>query len=120
MNMNKLLALAETLKTEPKKEKPRYRVRNGKIVIRMAAILAKPKPASNIVEFAPLPREVHIHKVGDTCPHCMGKRRYSWHLTERTEKCFRCNGKGILDARDIAFLRARVQESRPICKVVTA
>lgn len=121
MTMQRLMAMAEQLKaTPPKKAKPRYRVRNGKIVLRMAAVLAKPepKPASNVVQL--LPKEQTVHTVGDTCPHCLGKKRYSWHTKDRTEKCYRCNGKGFLDARDLAFLQKRTQEHRPICHVVTA
>ena len=122
MNMQRLQAMAEQLKAKPapQKEKPRYRVRNGKIVLRMAAVLVKPepKPASNVVQL--LPKEQSVHKVGKTCPHCLGKKRYSWHVKEKTEKCYRCHGKGFLDARDLAFLQKRQQENRPICHVVTA
>lgn len=125
--LNKKLAAIQALraKAEPKPEKPRYRVRNGKIVLRMPAVLAKPEPkpepkqpASNVVQL--LPKEQPVHKIGETCPHCLGKKRYSWHLKEKTEKCYRCNGKGYLDARDLAFLQKRQQEDRPICHVVTA
>ena len=105
-------------KAEPKPEKPRYRVRNGKVVIRMYAVLSKPKPASNVVQL--LTRERSTHRVGETCPHCQGKKTYSWHMYDRTEKCYRCHGKGFLDARDLMFLQRRQQESRAICHVVTA
>jgi hypothetical protein len=120
MNMHKLMAMAEQLKAEPKKEKPRYRVRNGKIVIRMRATLAKPEPKRVSNVFQLLPKERSEHHVGQACPHCLGKKRYSWHVTDKTEKCFRCHGKGFLDARDLAFLRKRQQEGRAICHIVTA
>lgn len=121
MSMQRLMAMAEQLKAkEVKKDKPRYRVRNGKIVLRMYAVLAKPEPkrASNVVQL--LPKEQSVHKLGDTCPHCLGKKRYSWHNSDKTEKCFRCHGKGFLDARDLAYLAKRQEEKRPICHVVTA
>lgn len=103
------------------KPKPRYRVRNGKIVMRMAATLAAPKPASNIREVRrKLPREMGQHVIGGTCPHCLGSGRYGWHLQDRREKCFRCHGKGHLDKRDIQFLAGRQGGAGPICHVASA
>lgn len=115
-----LKALRAKKAAEPVKEKPRYRVRNGKIVIRLRAALAKPGPKSASNVYQMLPKEQSVHRVGDVCPHCLGKKRYSWHVTDKTEKCFRCHGKGFLDARDLAFLHKRQQEGRAICHIVTA
>lgn len=99
--------------------RPRYRVRNGKIVLRMYAELAKPKPASNVRLV--LTRESRPHLLGVECPHCNGTGQYRWHLNhQRVEKCYRCNGKGQLDTRDLEFLTLRKEQKRPICHIVSA
>lgn len=118
-------------KAEPKKEKPRYRVRDGKVVLRMYAVLAKPepkKPVSNVRDlvsgkFQHLQYDRQPVQVGSKCDHCMPGRpgRYKNPLTGEIGKCWPCNGKGIFDARDLAFDNARRRGERgPICHMRSA
>ena len=111
----------ESVELERAKPKPRYRVKNGKVVMRMAAVLAEPKPASNIRKVAAkLPTEKGEHVAGGRCPHCKGSGRYAWHLYETTEKCFRCHGKGVLNNRDIQFYTNRINNGGPVNRVLSA
>ena len=118
---DKLAQVQAMREQKPKPEKPRYRVRNGKIVMRLYAVLAEKKPASNIREIASkLPKESKRHTVGGRCPHCKGTGSYTWHLYEHKEKCFRCHGKGFLSQRDIQFYNNRLGGAGPICDVESA
>lgn len=64
---------------------------------------------------------VEEHKNGGVCPHCRGSGRYMFHTDpKRNERCFRCNGKGHLNERDLAFLQRRVGGAAPICLVSSA
>lgn len=118
---DKLAQVRAMRESETKPEKPRYKVRNGKIVIQMQATLAEKKPASNIREIAKkLPKESTQHIVGGRCPHCSGTGRYAWHLYDKKEKCFRCHGKGFLNQRDIQFYNDRLGGAGPICDVQSA
>ncbi|WP_417244393.1 hypothetical protein [Celeribacter sp.] len=77
----------------------------------------------NAVEkaMATLPVESSRHEVGDICPHCLGAGRYSAHMGHfHNDKCYRCDGKGTLDAKDLAFFQRRVKGAGPVCHVVTA
>lgn len=114
---------------EPKQEKPRYRVRNGKIVLRMRAVLAKPKPASNVAKLVMNPKFQALQydrqrvRVGSPCQHCMPGRpgRYKNPATGVVDKCYVCHGKGVLDARDKAYDDARWRGERgPICHMHSA
>lgn len=58
--------------------------------------------------FTPL---VHQHVVGGVCPHCNGVGRFYGN-----GKCFRCDGKGKLDEKDLAFYEKRKRTGRPICR----
>lgn len=61
------------------------------------------------------------HVAGHTCPHCRGTGRYRFHTdATRNEKCFRCDGKGTLNAKDMAFLNKRIGGAGPVCWVVSA
>lgn len=61
------------------------------------------------------------HAVGNTCPHCNGTGRYRFHTdATRNEKCFRCDGKGTLNAKDLAFLDKRLGGAGPVCWVKSA
>lgn len=97
--------------------------RNGKPHYRTAPGVAVPKRRGNPVTslLDRLPKERAEHKVGGTCPHCQGSGRYSAHRGHfRNEKCYRCDGKGVLNARDISFLNRRLSGGEPLCRVVTA
>lgn len=100
------------LGTCPLTGKPRYRT--------------APAVAEHIPTFAEraarwLEAKADQHVAGHTCPHCRGTGRYRFHTdATRNEKCFRCDGKGVLNAKDLAFLNKRIGGAGPICWVVTA
>lgn len=96
------------------------RTKGTKKVVRVYAIFAKrPNPVASLLDR--LPKEHGEHKVGGTCPHCLGSGRYSAHRGHfHNEKCYRCDGKGVLNARDISYLNRRLSGGEPLCRVVTA
>lgn len=97
--------------------------RNGKPHYRTTPGVAVSKPAVNPVLdiLMTLPVENSRHIEGGTCPHCEGIGRYSAHRGHfNNEKCFRCHGKGTLDAKDIAYLERRRQGAGPLCHIKTA
>lgn len=96
------------------------RTKRGKPVYEVYAICTKPRnPVASLLDR--LPMESQRHEEGDTCPHCLGTGRYNAHKGHfHNEKCYRCNGKGLLDARDLAFLDRRKKGAGPICHIVTA
>ncbi len=94
--------------------KPHYRTTPG---------IAVPKPRHNPVAslLDRLPQESPRHAVGGTCPHCLGSGRYSAHRGHfHNQKCYRCDGKGVLNAKDLAFLNRREAAKAPVCRVATA
>lgn len=96
------------------------RTKRGKPVYEVYATFAKTKnPVTSLLDR--LPREQAEHHEGDTCPHCLGSGRYTAHRGHfANEKCYRCDGKGLLDKKDLAFLKRRLEADEPICVVVTA
>lgn len=96
--------------------------RNGKPWYRTTPAVAVPKTKRNRVrELLSLPRETGQHIENGVCPHCQGGGRYSAHLGHfHREKCYRCDGKGLLDAIDLRFLKRREVNAEPICHIVTA
>lgn len=97
------------------------RTKNGKPIYRVHAIIHRVQNpvVSSLVDR--LPKERPEHRVGDTCPHCLGSGRYSAHRGHfNNEKCFRCDGKGVLNAKDLAYLRRREVAKAPVCRVVSA
>lgn len=96
--------------------------RNGKPHYRTTPGIAVPKaPINPVRELLSLPQEHSKHEAGGECPHCLGTGRYSAHLGHFTnERCYRCNGKGTLDARDLAFLRRRETKREPVCRIKSA
>lgn len=65
--------------------------------------------------------KLHDHKNGGSCPHCGGTGRYRFHTNpHRNEKCYRCNGKGRLDTRDLVFFARRLQGGGPVNWVISA
>ena len=101
------------LGTCPVTGKPRYRTAPAVVVER------KPSFAERAARWLEAKRTDHV--AGSTCPHCNGTGRYRFHTdTSRCEKCFRCDGKGTLNAKDLAFLNKRIGGAGPVCWVVTA
>lgn len=95
------------------------RIKDGKKVVRVYAICRKVNIIRDLMDR--LPHESPDHHLGGTCPHCLGTGRYSAHRGHfHNSKCYRCNGKGLLDNRDMAFLQRRMGSHEPICHIVTA
>lgn len=90
--------------------KPHYRV--------MPTIERTPRAADHLAMWAESKAEQH--RAGGSCPHCQGTGRYYLHTKAGNNKCYRCNGKGVLDGRDMAFLNRRLGGKGPVCWVVTA
>lgn len=91
--------------------KPHYRV--------MPTIEKKPTAAEVVAGWAESKAEQHV--LGGTCPHCLGMGRITFHTNAaRREKCYRCDGKGRLNERDLAFFSRRLRGTGPICWVQTA
>lgn len=100
------------------KPKPIIRVRMGGVITK--AMLRKALGIKSVIEKWAESKAAQ-HGVGSECPHCSGTGRYRFHTdAQRNERCYRCNGKGKLDARDMAFLNRRLQGGEPVCWVVTA
>ena len=111
--------LTET--TVAKVAKPRIRVYAGAIItdLMLKLALGIETAAQKLERWVEAKRA--DHKVGELCPHCSGTGRYHLHTQRGSNgKCFRCNGKGRLDARDLAFLDRRAGGAGPICWVVSA
>lgn len=106
--------------TVPENWKDAGRTKRGKAVYVAYAIFAKKSnPVADLL--ARLPQESGKHEVGGTCPHCSGSGRYSAHRGHFVnEKCFRCDGKGTLNGKDLAYLRRREAADEPVCRVVSA
>ena len=66
---------------------------------------------------AVLTKEDGQHTLGGTCPHCNGTGRYLIHTKREYQKCYRCNGKGRLDHRDLEYLHMRVDTGAPISRI---
>lgn len=101
--------------------KPRLRVRAGGVVTELMIKLALglETAAQKLQRWAEAKRGQHV--AGGQCPHCSGTGRYRFHTDPtRNDKCFRCDGKGTLNERDLAFLDRRVGGAGPVCWVVSA
>lgn len=101
--------------------KPRVRVRAGALLTELAIKLALglETAAQKLQRWAEAKRGQHV--VGAACPHCSGTGRYRFHTDPtRNDKCFRCDGKGTLNERDLAFLDRRIGGAGPVCWVVSA
>lgn len=94
--------------------------RNGKPHYRVKPVVErKPTAATWLSRWAESKAEQH--RVGAVCPHCRGTGRYRFHADRsRNEHCYRCNGKGRLDSKDLAFFNKRRGGNGPICWVVSA
>lgn len=101
--------------------KPRLRVRAGGVVTELMIKLALglETAAQKLQRWAEAKRGQHV--AGGQCPHCSGTGRYRFHTDPtRNDKCFRCDGKGTLNERDLAFLDRRIGGAGPVCWVVSA
>jgi len=128
MNLwNKAREIAELMMDEettieaPVVIKPRLRVYAGGLITELAIKIALgiETAAAKLVRWNEDKQEQH--NAGAACPHCSGTGRYHFHTdAARNERCFRCNGKGTLDTRDLGFLQRRVQGAGPVCWVASA
>lgn len=115
----RIKAMAEAAVAAP--VKPRLRVRAGGVVTELMIKLALglETAAQKLQRWAEAKRGQHV--AGGQCPHCSGTGRYRFHSDPtRNDKCFRCDGKGTLNERDLAFLDRRVGGAGPVCWVVSA
>lgn len=117
--LNKLAdqAIAETAKPT----KPRIRVYMGGVVttLMLKIALGIETAAQAYQRWAESRVEQHVE--GGVCPHCHGTGRYRFHTDHtRNERCFRCNGKGRLDMRDLAFFHRRLEGAGPLCWLTSA
>lgn len=115
------LAAAKASIQPAKPAKPRLRVHAGQLVteamIKMA--LGIETFAQKLARWAESKREAHVD--GGACPHCNGTGRYRFHTdATRNEKCYRCDGKGRLNLKDLAYLDRRLGGAGPVCWVVAA
>lgn len=116
----RIQAIAATVEA-PRPVKPRLRVYMGGLVtvLAMKIALGIETAAAKLERWVESKAEQHTD--GSACPHCSGTGRYRFHTdSTRNERCFRCNGKGRLDAKDLAFLNKRLGGAGPICWVVSA
>ncbi|MFV1943467.1 hypothetical protein VPH49_21885 [Pseudomonas luteola] len=66
-------------------------------------------------------KERDVNRAGHTCPHCEGTGRYRMWLNPNTNaKCYRCDGKGIMNDRDMAYLRRRLEGHGPVSTIRSA
>ena len=114
-------AAARIKELAPKPAKPRIRVYMGGIVttIMLKAALGIETASQALKRWAESKPEQHV--AGGTCPHCNGTGRYVLHTQPGSNgKCYRCDGKGALNNKDLAFLGNRIQRKRPVCWAITA
>lgn len=119
--MNDLDALCDDTPAPTAQPKPRLRVYMGGLVttLAMKIALGLETAAATIGRWAESKAEQHT--AGAACPHCSGTGRYRFHTDPtRNDKCFRCNGKGRLDTKDLAFFNKRLGGAGPVCWVRSA
>lgn len=107
---------------EPTKPvKPRLRVRAGEVItkVMMQVALGIETTVQKLARWAESTKAQHI--AGSECPHCKGSGRYRLHTDATSNgKCYRCDGKGVINAKDLAFLARRTKSNEPICWTTTA
>lgn len=114
------------------RQQPTIQLPEGWVALGTCPITGKPRyrtapaVAERIPTFAEraarwLEAKADQHVAGHTCPHCRGTGRYRFHTdSSRNEKCYRCDGKGVLSTKDLAFLNKRLGGAGPVCWVVSA
>lgn len=111
----RIKALAAQAEVKP--AKPRLRVHAGQLVTE--AMIKAALGIKTLVSWAQSRRSEH--KVGATCPHCQGSGRYRLHTRPGSnDKCYRCDGKGRLNEKDMAYLTRRLEGAGPVCWVASA
>lgn len=116
----RIKAIAETVES-PTPAKPRIRVYMGGLITTLAIKIALgiETAAAKLERWAESKAEQH--QAGGACPHCSGTGRYRFHTDPtRNDKCFRCDGKGTLNTKDLSFLNKRLGGAGPICWVRSA
>ena len=119
LRIQAMVAEAEIAPVAP--PKPRLRIHAGGLLttLMIKIALGIETAAVKLARWAESKAEQHI--AGSACPHCSGTGRYRFHTDgTRNERCFRCNGKGRLDAKDLGFLNRRLGGAGPVCWVVSA
>ena len=101
--------------------KPHLRVYMGGLITTLAMKIALGLETAAVTLARWTESKAEQHTAGSACPHCSGTGRYRFHTdATRNERCFRCNGKGRLDSKDLAFLNKRLGGAGPVCWVVSA
>ena len=125
MNMTERMAAAtariKAMTPVVKPAKPRLRVYAGQVVtdLMLKVALGIETAAQKVARWAEAKADQHV--AGGKCPHCSGTGRYRLHTKPGSnDKCYRCDGKGVLNLKDLAFLNKRVGGAGPICWVVSA
>lgn len=119
--IEKISVLSQRSRERLRMKKPRLRVYSGQQITEamIKVALGIETFAQKLVRWAEAKREGH--RVGGVCPHCNGSGRYRFHTdASRNDKCYRCDGKGRLSAKDLAYLDRRMGGAGPICWVVSA
>ncbi|KII34864.1 hypothetical protein NL64_06270 [Pseudomonas fluorescens] len=117
----RIKALATQVEAPATAPKPRLRVYMGGLVTALAMKIAMGLETAAVTLARWTESKAEQHSNGSACPHCSGTGRYRFHTdSTRNERCFRCNGKGTLDLKDLGFLNKRLSGAGPVCWVVTA
>lgn len=83
--------------------KPHYRAKGVAVAVESEAVAEKPATVYQLVDLNDL-------RVGHSCPRCRDGV-YKFH-NGRIEKCFWCDGKGVISAKDMAYIRPRLANGR--------
>ena len=119
LRIQAIVAAAEIAPVVP--PKPRLRVYMGGLITTLAIKIALGIETAAVKLARWAESKAEQHTAGSACPHCSGTGRYRFHTdSTRNERCFRCNGKGRLDAKDLGFLNKRLGGTGPVCWVVSA
>lgn len=119
LRIQAIVAAAEIAPVVP--PKPRLRVYMGGLITTLAIKIALGIETAAVKLARWAESKAEQHTAGSACPHCSGTGRYRFHTdSTRNERCFRCNGKGRLDAKDLGFLNKRLGGAGPVCWVVSA
>ena len=85
--------------------KPHYRAMG--VAVEMVEKSSTPEPKAKVEKSATY-QLVNLAdvRVGHTCPRC---RAGMYHFHDgRVDKCYWCDGKGVIVAKDMAYLRPRI------------